>query len=73
MAEAIESGGVDRSDDVEGVATAECEVSQTKECKLAGVRRGAVGLPVTADQPRPNLLHGLGIAEGRAREAAADK
>jgi len=73
MAESIESRGIDPSDDVEGVATAECEVSQTQERKVAGVRPTAIGLLVTADQPRPNLLHGVGIAEGRARETASDK
>ena len=72
VAESIESSGIDRPDDVEGVATAECEVSQTQERKLAGVWRAAVGLLVAADQPRPNLLHGVCIAEGRACEAAPD-
>ena len=72
VAESLESSGIDRPDDVESVATAKCEVSKTQERKLAGVRRAAVGLLVAADQPRPNLLHSVRIAEGRAREAAPD-
>ena len=62
-----------RLDDLQGIASAQREVGQAQERKLPGVRRAAVGSSLAADQPRPDLLHGVGVTEGRAGDAAPDK
>jgi hypothetical protein len=67
----VEGSGIDCADGMKRIATRQRKIGETQHGNVARVRRAAIQLLLTSNQAAPYLLHGVGVAERHARNAAA--
>jgi hypothetical protein len=70
-AQPLKGGGIDCSNGVKRVATGQREIGETQHGKVARIGCPAIRLFATTNQVEPHLVHGVGVAERHARNAAA--